>query len=77
MRNHEFEDDGTLREITRVEFAPLGGGLFQWSLWSHDVLIEQQTSRDLQQYLDCTAILLRDEDERIDPEECEFPLGLD
>lgn len=77
MRSNEFEDDGQLREITRIEFAPVGCGLFQWSLWSDDVLIEQQTGRDLQKFLDVTNILLRDEDERVDQEECEFPIGLD
>ena len=77
MLNQYFDDHGQLRQVTRVEFSPLGCGLFQWQLWSDSVLLDQHVSRDLDQFLEATRFICEETDERLGTEECEFPLGLD
>lgn len=77
MLNQYFDDQGNLRPLTRVEFSPIGSGLFQWQLWSDTTLLEQHVSRDLDQFLEATRFICEDADERLGKEECELPPGLD
>ena len=42
---HWWTNDGKLRRINRVEFVSLGGGLFQFNLWSDSVRLHVEAGR--------------------------------
>lgn len=62
MRDPQLTDDGVPRDVTRIEFEPLGAGLFGWSVWSDDVLMHRETGRpgNLRTLLDVTGLLCID-----------------
>lgn len=69
-RDVDFHEDGTLRDVTRIEFNLLDAGLVQWQLWSDDVLLETHVGQDFEKYLRCTRFFLSDGNEKTN---CENP----
>lgn len=58
MRDPLLTNDGTTREITRIEFEPMPGGRFRWTLWSGDVMNHREIGgpETLKPILDTTAL---------------------
>jgi len=67
-RDAQLNDDGTFRDVDRIEFCRLVSGRFQWQLWSGDVLTHSEIGgpQQLQQMLGSTALFLLPPEEEID-----------
>ena len=85
-RDSQFDDDGILRDVDRIEFNRLEFGRIQWQLWSGDVLTHSEIggAAELPALLGMTALFLQPPEESdgetatwTDPQECEFPGRLD
>lgn len=63
-RDSQFDDDGVLRDVDRIEFNRLEFGRIQWRLWSGDVLTHSETGglSELPTMLGSTALLLQPAD---------------
>jgi len=62
MRDVDFDECGRLREVTSIEFCPLGNGTCQWILWSDDVRLETHTCHavELDVFFNRTRFFLED-----------------
>jgi len=59
---HWWANDGKLRRINRVEFVFLGGGLFQFNLWSDSVRLHVEAGRvrEIGRFLDEAVELMEE-----------------
>ncbi|MGE0105127.1 MAG: hypothetical protein AB7G12_12825 [Thermoanaerobaculia bacterium] len=46
MQDPQLNADGTVKNITRVEFEPLGNGSYRWNLFAGDARIHSEVGRD-------------------------------